>query len=1080
MPEQPDHPIPTPTAPLTLAAAAQLADALGARGSVLVGGVESPAQKAMLFAAAHLPERFPACTWIVRDEKEARSTAQLLRFWLPQLVIRVFGEDPTPVVLDHLYQARSGVAILPLDAFDARLPDEQQFRESTLTIRPQSRLTPQELVEHLSINGYEGNRSADAPGVYARRGGVVDVYTPNAETALRIEFDGSVVTLVAPVDALSKRLGEPLTEATILPLSFEADVRGGDIFTFLREGTLAVYADADLLAQSHPAWATIENKLSRCQRLQFSIFETEGALTFDLRSAKFYHYRLPELAKDLQGMVNDGWRIFLATIDRQRITEFLNAQKLPWTIAKHPLDWLGAKPGTIAVYPVIVDTLLNLQGFSTATSRSFCLTDREIFGLKVLQESGSRVRSVDLAMLQDIVPGDYLVHLDHGVGKFLGLTRRTMNGFEREYFELEYAEADKLFVPIEGADKIAKYIGAPHPKLHRLSGTSWQQLTMKIKEDAMRIARELLTLYAQRELAQAPALAQVTADESRLIASFPYEETPDQARTIAEVLKDLSTEKPMDRLVCGDVGFGKTEVAIRAAARAVLNGVQVAVLSPTTILTQQHFDTFSERLKGLPIRVDLLSRFRTDEQQTKTVAALGRGQVDVIVGTHRLLSTDIRFKNLGLVIIDEEQRFGVKHKELLRKLRTQAHVLTLSATPIPRTLNFALSGIKDLSVIETPPEGRLPIETLIKPFDETLVKQAITAELKRQGQVYYVYNHVETISLAAKKLQDLIPRARIAVAHGQMDEEKLSGAMDDFDHHRTDILVCSTIIENGLDLPNVNTLIVDHAQKFGLAQLYQLRGRIGRGDRQAYAFFLYHSQKLTEAPKKRLKALAEARELGSGLQLALKDLEIRGTGNILGKAQHGHVAAVGLNLYTRLLAQAVEELRTGVPQRPPFEVTIDLPIPVGLPASFVPQEVKRIQLYRRIARLTTEEELAAFKKEAFGTKATGERRARVPEMVDNLFKLLHLKLRCQGAQIKSAQLLTVKVDGVPRQRVVVTFAQALTPERIERVVKHNPKWDFSLEAVKIDVADLSDDWLRDLTKFARVMADDKLEAAARD
>ncbi len=1062
-----------------LAEANLLVSALAEHGSVLVGGTESPAQKAMLLAASGLLQHYPSAVWLVRDEKEARTTARLLRFWLPALTIRVFGADPTPVILDHLYHARPGIAILSLDAFDARLPDQRGFLSSSLTVTPNSKLSPQELVEHLTINGYEGNRSADAPGVYARRGGVIDIFSPNAGQPVRIEFDDNTVILVAPFDPLTKKLGAPLSAFTILPMTVSQEHAGGSVFDFLTDALLVIYADADLLAQNHPSWATIEKKLAPHPRIQFSIFETEGSLAFDLRSAKFYHYRLKELAKDLATMIKDDWRIFVATIDRQRITAFLKEHGIAWTIAKNPLDWLRAKPGSLAVYPVIVDTLSHLAGFKADNGKCFFLTDKEIFGLKILEEQESRMRSVDLALLQDIVTGDYLVHLDHGIGRFTGLIRQQMNGYEREYFDLEYAEGDKLYVPVEAADKIAKYIGAPHPKLHRLSGASWQQLTLKIKEDAMKIARDLLTLYAQRELAQAPAMDDVTPDEKRLVESFPYNETPDQLKTINEVMKDLSQEKPMDRLICGDVGFGKTEIAIRAAFRAVMNGTQVAVLSPTTILTQQHFDTFSERLKGFAVTVDLLSRFRSNEEQTKTVAKLKRGEVDIIIGTHRLLSPDIEFKRLGLVIIDEEQRFGVRHKEQLLKLRTQTHVLTLSATPIPRTMNFALSGIKDLSVIETPPEGRLPIETLIKPYTEDLIRKAINAELSRDGQVYYVYNNVETISLAAKKIQDLVPKATIAIAHGQMAEDELSKTMQAFDRRDVDILVCSTIIENGLDLPNVNTLIVDHAQKFGLAQLYQLRGRIGRGSRQAFAYFLYHSEKLTEAPKKRLKALAEARELGSGLQLALKDLEIRGTGNILGKAQHGHIAAVGLNLYTRLLAQAVEELRTGIPQKPPFEVTIDLPIPIGVPPSLVPREAKRIQLYRLMARLGSQAELDAFKKKEFGRQATGDERKKLPTMVENLFKLLDLKMRCQRAQMRSIQYLETKIEGLVKQRIVITFAQPLTPERIERVVKHNPNWDFSLEVIKLDVEELGTDWLKELSRFATVMTDDTKAAAVK-
>ena len=454
----------------------------------------------------------------------------------------------------------------------------------------------------------------------------------------------------------------------------------------------------------------------------------------------------------------------------------------------------------------------------------------------------------------------------------------------------------------------------------------------------------------------------------------------------------------MHRLVCGDVGFGKTEVAIRAAFKAVTNGYQVAVLAPTTILVQQHYDTFVKRLKGTKARIGLLSRFESSAEQDETIRLIGLNEVNIVIGTHRLLSSDVRFPNLGLIIIDEEQRFGVSQKERLKQFRLQAHVLTMSATPIPRTLNFVLSNLRDVSMIETPPEGRQPIETTIAPFSNDLIREALDREFARQGQAYYLYNNVETIHEKAAELQELFPKARIGVAHGQLPEGNLADVMHKFDAQELDVLVCSTIIENGLDLPNVNTLIVHQAPKFGLSQLYQLRGRIGRGNRQAYAYFLFHSQKLTGDAKQRLVGLEEAKALGSGMQVALRDLEIRGTGNILGNQQHGHVAALGLGLYTRLLAQEITELKTGAALPSIHDVTIDLPLSVGIPQDFEPDERNRLRIYQDLANMSSVGELWHYHDQLLKDRVA-------PPSLESLFKLLELKLLAQRTDITNIQLV---------------------------------------------------------------------------
>jgi len=526
----------------------------------------------------------------------------------------------------------------------------------------------------------------------------------------------------------------------------------------------------------------------------------------------------------------------------------------------------------------------------------------------------------------------------------------------------------------------------------------------------------------------------------------------------------------MDRLICGDVGFGKTEGAIRAAFKVVMNGYQVALLTPTTILTQQHYDTLCERLKIFNVRVAILSRFETKLEQEKVIRDIQTGDVDIVVGTHRLLSTDVKFKKLGLVIIDEEQRFGVKHKEQLKKIRKETHVLTLTATPIPRTLNIALSNIRDISLIETPPEGRLPIETIIEPYSDMLISEAIKKEFDRKGQVYYLYNKVETIELAAKRLKKIVPEAQIGIAHGQLNEESLAKVMSEFDNGKTNILVCSTIIENGLDLPNVNTIIVENATKFGLAQLYQLRGRVGRGLRQAYSYFLYGSHKLTGNAKKRLQSLLEARELGSGFQLALRDLEIRGVGNILGKEQHGKVSAVGLALYSRLLAQAVDEIKTGKNQKEFRDILIDLPLSIGIPNTYIPKESSRLQLYQKIAGLTKIAQL----NEAYGNMK--EPYGEPPQEVKNLYALLKLRIAAQDTNITR-----IETKKSPQgDRLFISFSPSINPKMIPALLDINEAWTFSQDQIRVLVSKLDEDWFGALEKIIVLSRGFQLEEAKNE
>ena len=555
------------------------------------------------------------------------------------------------------------------------------------------------------------------------------------------------------------------------------------------------------------------------------------------------------------------------------------------------------------------------SSFSTDhSSFVWFLTDAELFGWgKPKPRRPQRTRALaPEVFFADVKPGDCVVHIEHGIGRFKGLLKMTLDGTEREYLQVEYAQGDQLYVPVHQADRLARFVGPGEgsPSLHRLGTLEWEQVKARAKKAVAEIAIDLLDLYASREVVQGHAFSPDAPWQHELEASFPYVETEDQLVAIEAVKHDMEQPRPMDRLICGDVGYGKTEVALRAAFKAIMDGKQVAVLVPTTVLCQQHYTNFSRRLAAFPVTVGTLSRFQTSSNQDRTISGLATGSIDLVVGTHRLLSKDVAFRDLGLLIVDEEQRFGVAHKERIKQLRTEVDVLTLTATPIPRTLHMSLTGVRDLSTIETPPEERLPVKTFVGEFDESLIRQAILRELDRNGQIYFVHNRVQGIQQIAARVQKIVPEASVAVGHGQMPEKELSAVMLAFAEGSYDILVCTSIIESGLDIPNANTIIINRADQFGLAQLYQLRGRVGRSAVRAYSYLLVDKYKtLTEDARRRLEALQEASELGAGFRIAMEDLEIRGAGELLGARQHGHISAVGFDLYTRLLAQAVAEAK---------------------------------------------------------------------------------------------------------------------------------------------------------------------------
>jgi transcription-repair coupling factor (superfamily II helicase) len=653
-------------------------------------------------------------------------------------------------------------------------------------------------------------------------------------------------------------------------------------------------------------------------------------------------------------------------------------------------------PGSIT----LVDRSLN-GGFEGGPEGLVFVTDRELFGSVRVRRPKAMRRVVPRDILERLTTGDLVVHIDHGIARYERMLRRSAGaGDERDYLELAFAGTDRIYVPVEQIARISRYSGGERPQLSKLGGTDWLRTKERVRRAVTDLAEELLALYAARASTAGHGYPEDTPWQGEMEASFPYEETVDQLRAVAEMKHDMESGRPMDRLVVGDVGYGKTEVAIRGAFKAVQDGRQVAVLVPTTVLAAQHHETFGARFAAFPLKVAILSRFVSRRDQSTTLAGLADGSVDIVIGTHRLLSKDVKFRDLGLVIVDEEQRFGVAAKERLKQLRREVDVLTLSATPIPRTLNLALAGVRDMSVIETPPEDRLPIQTRVAEASAGLVRDAILRELDRGGQVFYVHNRVETIEAQAEQLRRMLPDVRIVVGHGQMPEGVLEKVMLQFAHGEADVLVCTTIIESGLDIPNANTIVIDRADTLGLAQLYQLRGRVGRSSRRAYAYLLYRRrERMSEDARKRLQAIFNASELGAGFQIALSDLEIRGAGNILGAEQSGHMAAVGFDLYSRLLAEAVERRKAEhegrAPVVPHAQAVVDLPVEAHLPDDYVPDEAQKLELYRRLARARTQGDLAAFRQEVI------DRFGPMPTPVLRLVEVAELRLAAEAVGIAS-------------------------------------------------------------------------------
>ncbi|MBN2550554.1 MAG: transcription-repair coupling factor [Anaerolineales bacterium] len=959
------------------------------------------------------------------------------------------------------------ILVAPARALMTRTLPRREFLKASRILRLGQTIQPDELIRLCLSLGYESVNTVIAFGQYARRGGILDLWPPAEPQPVRLDFFGDEIDTLRRFDPATQRtlkktdddqtgrvLITPAREFLIgpdTPALNESEAYSefmlprlhpapASLLDYLPRQALVLIEDQQMLEETineveeqalamrqdfiqegtleadfpipYLTWSEILDSLGGHLSMELGSLSNQPAseplsppgpdqghlsLADRFTPGTRFGGRLKPVLEHMTEHHQAGEQIVIVSRQCGRLREF-------WTEQSPAND--GLKP------PLFIDGSLS-EGWSFLASDDqllHLLTDGEIFGWRRPEPRRRAQRAAEApeAGYVDLQIDDWVVHVDHGIGRYKGLVRRTVDGIEHEYLCIEYADEAQLFVPVHQADRLTRYVGADNrpPTPSRLGSSEWRSVKSHVKEAVREVAEDLLELYARRSVVEGYSFQDDTPWQQELEASFPYIETDDQMRVLAEVKRDMQSWRPMDRLICGDVGYGKTEVALRAAFKAVMDGKQVAILVPTTVLAQQHYHTFGQRLAAFPMVVEMLSRFRTPHQQRDIIERLAQGQVDIVIGTHRLLSGDVSFKDLGLLIIDEEQRFGVTHKETLKKMRTEVDVLTLTATPIPRTLYMALSGVRDISTINTPPEERLPIVTHVGPYSPRLVRQAILRELERGGQVFFVHNRVQTIGAIHLHLKQLLPEARITVAHGQMAETELAQRMDQFSNGEVDILLSTSIIESGLDIPNANTLIVDRADTFGLAQLYQLRGRVGRGAQRAYAYFFRHNRKLPSLEgRQRLETIAENTQLGAGFSIAMRDLEIRGTGDILGTRQHGYIATVGFHLYTSLLAEAVKNLRSeqGLPAtalRPLpgaqfMNTNVELPIPVSIPADYVPDKTVRLGLYRRLADTRSLAELDALHEEF------QDRFGLPPEPVLNLFYQLRVRMLADRAGLAS-------------------------------------------------------------------------------
>ena len=1006
------------------------------RGGVDPGSVALPLLRAASAGDSPLIAALPELNLVDRVVAEIEALTRELEIDLRMLVIPESGrgkllfpggESRRARALNSALNGQFDLVIGSIHALLAPAPPPEETRDAQLVLVPGMEIPIGDLVEKLVRLDYDDEYEVSVAGEFARRGGIVDIFSPAHDAPCRIEFFGDEIDSMRTFSPETQRSTGSVSEYRVIG---RAGITAGGA------------ADADLFCYfAHRNWRLLtvypENCLERlekysstevCRRWESLWEEKEAAqeaIAFYDAASEAYH---PEAeaadvfpaAGEIAGEIGESAKAGAEELRRQMLLGNLRraADSGMHVVALAPhLENLPAleawcSRNELAVCHPSFDVAGIGAGFSLPAERLLLITEKELITAGFSREGRTAEGEVPAPVsadpaavpvpefsLADLDEGDYAVHIDHGIGIFRGFRTLTSRGVSREVLVIEYADNQILYVPLLQAHKVSRYLGSPGKvTLHRLGGVRWSRDKESARRSVRSYAADMLRLQAMRQAAPGIVFPPDTAETRAFLRAFPFNDTPDQRRSTAEIRADMESPRPMDRLLCGDVGYGKTEIAMRAAFKAVSAGYQVAILAPTTVLAQQHYYSFRERFAAYPYTIDVLSRFRTAAEQNEIIRRLGNGGIDIIIGTHRLCNPELKFHNLGLVVIDEEQRFGVKHKERLRRFRAEVDVLTMSATPIPRTLYLAMAGARDLSTLMTAPKLRLPVKTVIAPEEDRLVVQAIEAELARGGQVYYLHNRVRTIEEVAKKLRSLLPDVRFAVAHGQMPEEELEAVMTSFLEGKIDCLVCSTIIESGLDVPNANTIIIERADRFGLAELYQLRGRVGRWKHQAYAYMLLpKSQLVTSDARKRLSAIRRCSNLGAGFQLALRDLEIRGSGNLLGAEQSGHLNTIGFDLYCHLLKQEVGKLRGEKSEfLPEVEMAIDfisftLTAPDGkLAAAFPPEYIGgdrlRLDAYRRLSALNSEEELADFAAEL------RDRYGKLPKCAETLLEVVRLRI----------------------------------------------------------------------------------------
>ena len=993
---------------------------------VSLNGVSGPVKPVIVAALDRIFSEQGSLAFLVAGRDEIREYRRSLNWFYPDLPMyelypadlpRVQAETKSREVqaervaaLRFLRGEERGVVFITAEALLQKLPDKKAAQQG-VEITCGSVTEQQELIAKFAAFGYERTQQVDAIGQFCVRGDILDIFPINSKLPLRIEWFDDTIDAIRSFNLDNQRSVENLERVKIVPLE-EASEEGynASVFDYAGENTLLFVDEptrlwdlAEKIYNENKTYAaelwTPEELISACggakatamAALQHNYFKNYRQINMPVRTVAPYNRNTELLASDLRGWLADGVSpviMMSSSIKARGIADTLSNKGIEAEfVDKAPL----LHPGSVSV---ISGELA--AGFRFWNEGWLLLTEGDIFGMQKKRRLHSKNKGAQLQYFSEIKAGDYVVHAVHGIGRYIGVENVEVDGRHRDYLLLQYAGDDKLYVPVEQVGMLHKYIGneGQAPRLSKMGGSDWSRTQKRAQAAITILAEELLRLYAQRKIVPGHAFAPDTEWQKEFEEKFPYEETPDQLKAIAEIKADMEKPVPMDRLLCGDVGYGKTEVAIRAAFKAVMDSKQVALLVPTTVLAQQHFMTFRDRMEPFGIRVECISRFTSTKEQKRILSALEEGNVDVLIGTHRLLQSDVVFRDLGLLIIDEEQRFGVAQKEKIKKWKTGIDVLCLSATPIPRTLHLALVNGRDMSVIESPPEDRLPVETYVAEYDSGMIKEALERELRRGGRIYYVHNRITGLERIAEEIRKLVPGISIRIAHGRMSEEMLEDAMIDFYEGKCDLLLSTTIIENGLDVPLANTIIIDGAENFGLSQLYQMRGRVGRSARLAYAYFVYRRNKqLSEIAEKRLQAIRDFTELGAGFKIAMRDLEIRGAGNLLGAQQHGHIAGIGFAAYCEMLESTIKRLKDGAEKGAPEpDPIVELNVDGYIPDTYISDPRYKLELYRRFAELdyADKDDLLDEITDRFGEP---------PEEIINLWRVAAVRGLCRKMRI---------------------------------------------------------------------------------